>query len=671
MSEVRRLVWTMESAGTQKVQDAITKINTSVSTMSESLKEAGKKATDIGKGLTAKLTLPLVGVGTAGVKMALDVDTGLHKVMTLADKAVLPMKDLQSSIKDMSNESGIAQQELLEATYEALSSGVETSDVLKFVRSGVDLTRAGFTDMTTAIDATTTVLNAYGDDAFDITKIHDIFVQTQDKGKISVDELGKSIGRVIPVASSLGVNVDQIGAGYAMLTARGQNARIATTNLNAMFTELGSTGSNVDKVIRSMSGKSFAQLTEEGHSVGDVLGMVEEYAQNSGLTLNDMFGSMNAGAAATTLLSNGVAGFNAELQGMHDAAGVTQKNAEEMETDALKLQKAMNSLKNAAIEIGAILIPVITKIAEKISDWANKLQGLDDEQKEMIVKIGAVVASIGPMLLILGKVMSLIGSAPAMISNLGTVFGALTSPIGLIIIAVGAFIGVIIHLLQTNEEFRDKMVAAWGAVQNIIQFVGNEMWAIKEVIGLVVEFFVERVQRIAEIFANVVGLISALISGDWAGVWEHAKGVVSGFLGFMLELPKKMLEIGKSIVVNFAKGLKGFGEGLWNKITGKTPEIDSEGVDGSHRTGLPRVPYDGYVAELHRGEEVLTASDPRNRKNASKGAEGVRYNPTYNIAINGDASSQDERKLQRVIERIIEKDRDIFFKKLALSRGVM
>ena len=55
----------------------------------------------------------------------------------------------------------------------------------------------------------------YSDDAFDVSKIHDIFVQTQDKGKISVDELGSSIGRIIPTASSLGINIDQLGASYA------------------------------------------------------------------------------------------------------------------------------------------------------------------------------------------------------------------------------------------------------------------------------------------------------------------------------------------------------------------------------------------------------------------------------------------------------------------------
>lgn len=37
--------------------------------------------------------------------------------------------------------------------------------------------------------------------------------------------------------------------------------------------------------------------------------------------------------------------------------------------------------------------------------------------------------------------------------------------------------------------------------------------------------------------------------------------------------------------------------------------LDSYKIDGSHAAGLYRVPYDGYVAELHRGERVLTSSE--------------------------------------------------------------
>ena len=173
--------------------------------------------------------------------------------------------------------------------YEALSSGIKTEDVTKFTEQGLKLTKAGFTDLPTVIDATTTALNAYGDAAPSVEKIQDIMVKTQDLGKITVDELGKSMGRVIPTAAAAGVGFDQLGAGYAILTARGINASEATTSLNSMLNELASSGTKSDKALREMTGKSFKELTAEGKNIGDVLNIIQENAKSSGLELGDMF----------------------------------------------------------------------------------------------------------------------------------------------------------------------------------------------------------------------------------------------------------------------------------------------------------------------------------------------------------------------------------------------
>ena len=140
------------------------------------------------------------------------------------------------------------------------------------------------------------------------------------------------MGRVIPTASSLGVNLDQLGASYAILTAKGQNASIATTNLNSMLGEMGKTGSKSDKVLRELTGKSFKELVAEGKSVGDVLAVLNEYAEANNLSLADMFGSTTASAAALTLLSDGAEAFNEKVAIMNDSTGTMAENVEKLKT---------------------------------------------------------------------------------------------------------------------------------------------------------------------------------------------------------------------------------------------------------------------------------------------------------------------------------------------------
>lgn len=606
--------------------DAGKKITTVTEKVKKELKDVSKKIGDTGKNLTKKITTPIVGLGTAGAKMALDLDKGIRKVTTLADKSILPYEKIKDEVREISDSSGIAQTEIAEAAYSALSAGVDSANVMKFVRSGIDLTRAGFTDMETAIDATTTVLNAYGDKAYDISKIHDIFVQTQDKGKISVDELGKNIGRVIPTASSLGVNLNQLGASYAILTAKGQNAQLATTNLNSMLDELGKSGSNADKILRQKTGKGFAQLTEDGKSVGEVLGILDEHARKSKQSLKDMFGSGTAGSAAVILLSEGVEGFNKSLADMDGATGKTAENAKTMEDGWLKIQRATTQVKNALIDVGVVIAPYIEKGAEKVSELVDRFNQLDDGTKKNIVKFAGLAAAIGPVLMGASKVISItggiIGIGGKLVGGVTTLAGFLGGPLTLILAGVVAG-GVALY------KNWDK-VSAWATK------TGNR---IKQEWQETKESTVRAWNEMKEGIDRAIGKIK----DGWEGLKDFVKNPIKG-------------------TVNIARNIK-------DKVTGKTV------ADGSHASGLARVPKDNYLANLHKDEEVLTKDDPRNQNNnkspyvPAKEKRGftVLFNPSYSVEIKGSATEKEANELVAKIDKQTRKTVQEMFYELSLQ----
>ena len=596
------------AAAIKEMDGATSKLSDTAMKVAKKLKEMEKSFSKVGKGLMKKVTTPIIGLGTAGTKMALDLEHGVRKITTLADTDILPVSKIREEIREISDTSGVAQTEVAEAVYDALSAGVDTANVMEFVRSGIDLTRAGFTDMATAIDATTTVLNAYGDDAFEISKIHDIFVQTQDKGKISVDELGKSIGRVIPTASSLGVNLDQLGASYAILTARGQKAELATTNLNAMLNELGATGSKSDKALREIAGKSFAQLTKEGKTVGDVLGMLDEYAKANNLTLKDMFGSMNAGSAALTLLSEGVEGYNTMLAEMDGATGKTAENAKTMEDGWFKINKAITQVKNTLIDVGAVLAPYIEMAATKVSELTEKFNGLDEGTKSNIMKFIGLAAATGPVILGVSKIIGVVGSVISiggkLVGGISTVMGVLGGPLTL---ALAGAVVAGIALYKNWDKIKEGAKKVWEATTKIVESAVSK------------------------------------IKGYWEGLKNFLKHPIKG-------------------VVNIFRRDKG-------------AKAD---VDGSHATGLARVPFDGYIAELHKGEEVLTADDPRNINNyrnvtrtrttqTTTNSPTITYNPVFNIEVNGNATEREITDLENRMRKVARESFQDFFYELSLQ----
>ena len=409
--------------------------------------KVGKACEKVGGSLQSfgtKLTGLGTAVGGVTVKMAADFETTMAKVSTLTSDGMY--QSLHDGILDMSGRLGVDANEIGEAIYQGLSSGVSESNIQDFTEKMIKLSKGGFTSVTTATDLTTTALNAYGLEITETDHLMDVFITTQAKGKTTVDQLASSMGQVIPIASSLGVNIDQLGASYAILTANGISTSESGTKLKSMFEELGDSGSDVSEILINKTGKSFKELTAEGMSTGDVLEILKQHADESGVGLNELFSSSEAGSAALILAKDGAAGFNEELKGMAESSGVAaDAYAKVSDTFSEKCNKLKERFKEVGIAIGENLIDIIEqKVLPALEDFADWLGNLDEDQIDNIatmvewaVKIGAVVTAFGVLTKGVSGVINILGTANSVISTLSGLFGGGASAAGTMASALG------------------------------------------------------------------------------------------------------------------------------------------------------------------------------------------------------------------------------------------
>lgn len=569
--ELRELIWKLSAAGAGKFSDDIKKADGQVDDlknsmektdkatkstfkgMQESLKSTGSKLKSIGGGMAktgavmTAATLPLAIKLKQGISDARDLDTAIRQVTTLSDENILPTAELKKVTKRISNESGIMQTEVANAMYEALSSGINTEDVVGFTEQGLKLAKAGFTDLPTVIDATTTALNAYGDEAMDVKKIQDIMVKTQDLGKITVDELAKSMGRVIPTAAASGVGLDQLGAGYSLLTARGMDASLATTTMNSMLAELSATGTKSDKALRQMTGKSFKELTAEGKNIGEVLDIINNSAKSAGLGLSDMFGNLNAGKAAESIMKVGVDVYTGTLQQMRESDGAVEANFKKMMGDELDKAKAVEQIRNAFIDMGTQVLPIIANITKKIGDLAQKFQELSPKQQKILGAIALGVVAIGPVLTMLGGLALAIGT-------ISTGLGGILLPVLGVTAGLAALVAGGVLLISNWDLIKEKARAFSESIKS-----------------------------------KLGGACDYVKSG-----FESLKGSVNN----ALESIKSKWESVREFFSNPIKGVVTVANNIKDRVMKKIP---------SHATGLDSVPYDNYTANLHKGEMVLTS----------------------------------------------------------------
>ncbi len=419
------------------------------------------------------------------VKAAMDYETALAKVGTIADGTKVPMETMSKEIMALSNSTGIAATALADDVYNAISAGQDTADAVNFVTYSTKLAKAGFAESAQTLDVLTTILNAYGLEADEVGRVSDMLIQTQNKGKVTVAELSSVMGKIIPTAKSNGVALEQITAGYAIMTSKGIAAAETTTYMNSMLNELGKSGTTADKALRAAAGKGFKELMAEGKSLSEVLNILQEDAAKGGKSLADVFGSAEAGKAAVTLLSDGVEGFNEQVTNMlaaSDGIGATQAAFEKMEdTTAARMEKAKNSIANLGVVLGQQLLPVVGTLADKVAGVVTKVSEFAQQNpkavqtalKAVAAFAGLRVAGLGTKLGFLEIKKGFLGIKTAFESfkalraaeQLGGVAakaGGIVTKVGPIVAIIAAIGAAIYYVANNLEDVRAKIQKTFG-----------------------------------------------------------------------------------------------------------------------------------------------------------------------------------------------------------------
>ncbi|MBX7399059.1 phage tail tape measure protein [Clostridium chauvoei] len=500
----------------------------------------GEGLSKAGSNLTKFVSLPLAGFGVGLTKMSVDFESSFAKVSTLLDSNVVDFNKYKKDLLKASSDSKVAIDEFSEAVYGSISAGVDQTKAIEFTTNFMKLAKGGFTDGAKAVDVLTTAINGYGLKAEDATRISDLLITTQNLGKTTVDELASSMGAVIPVASSVNYGVEELSASYAQLTKNGIATAESGTYLKSMLSELGKSGSITDKTLRQLTGKGFSDLKKEGKSTTEILGMINNEANKNGKTLKDMFGSVEAGSAALVLMKGDGKEYNEMLESMGKSAGATQAAFDKMDaTPAEQMKGAINKLKNSGIELGASLVPAFNKMADIISGLAEKFNGLSDEQKENILKWGAIAIAAGPVLKIIGggiqtfaslksilggtsKALKIFKTGAGLASKASALLGAVTGS-AVSITGVGGLLTSLGGMAVAAAPF-----VAGAAVVGVAAY-GIHKTLSKEVIPTV-DLFADKVEHTSTMVGNQYGAMTRQVKTNTIEISESTKTAVKAYM---------------------------------------------------------------------------------------------------------------------------------------------
>jgi len=504
---------------------------------------AGTLIADLVKTASSQLT----NLAQSAIRNGSVYETSLAKVGTIADLGKLSIQKLGSQITDMSNTMGIAATDIAEAAYQAISAGQDTANAVEFAGQAAKLATAGFTSTTSAVDILTTALNAYGLSADQATHISDVLLTTQNLGKTSVDELSSSMGKVIPLAAAYNVSVENLSSGLAVMTANGIATAEATTYTKSMLNELGDTGSSVGKILQQQTGKSFAQLSADGKSLGDVLQVLYDSVGDDGTAFAGLWSSVEAGTGALSLVSGGADKFNGVLGQMVDSAGATDSAYQTM-TDTF--QHSMESLQTTAENLSIDLFEAMEPGLKEAANWGT----------DCLNTLTSALNEGGPA--------AMLDAASGILENLTA--GVVQKIPGLASAATQVITKLVQYLADHQDEIFDAGIQLLE--QLIIGITDNLPQLIAAAAELIAKFSAALISHLPDLLNCGAALLTTLVDGiirSIENLGEAALACIAKLTGVWDGSMDEWGHIGENIVTGLLNGITGMWDTLVSTVKGK------------------------------------------------------------------------------------------------------
>ena len=616
--ELRRLQ--EQAATTNATLEKIDAVGAKMESVGDSIAGAGKKM--------MPLTTVIGGLGVAAVKTAADFDSSMSQVAAISGAAGDDLQALRDKAREMGEKTKFSASEAADAmTYMAMA-GWKSKDMISGIDGIMSLAAASGEDLATTSDIVTDALTAFGLSAKDSGHFADILAAASSNANTNVSMMGETFKYCAPIAGALGFSAEDTAEAIGLMANAGIKSSQAGTALRTIMNNL---AGDV-----KISGRAIGEVTIATTNADGSMRDLSDILADCRVAFGNLTESEKANAAESLVGKNAMSGFLALVnaapadiaklsRAIDNCDGSAEKMAATMQDNlAGQLTILKSQLQELAISFGEILMPAIRNIVSKIQGFIDKLNGMDEGTKQAIVKIGLLVAAIGPLLIVIGNVISKTGTALRAFSSLGkgvlqlsynfqngiglagklgTALGGISAPVLAVVAVIGTLVAAFMHLWNTNDGFREAIIGTWNKIKETVSgfcqgivdrlnALGFEFKDILDVLktawdafcSLLAPVFEGVFNNIANILSTVTGVITGILdvfigifTGNWSQAWTGVKEIFSSIWNGISSFFSNILNVIKG-VADVVLGwfgtswnevwtnVKAFFENIWNGI---------------------------------------------------------------------------------------------------------
>ena len=447
------------------------KFNRGMTDVEKATVRIGKKLEAVGKRMTMTVTLPLLALGGAAVKMSADFDKAMTESLAIMGDISPAMRaEMEKTAKQMSEESTFAASSLAESYFFLASAGMDAAQSIKALPVVAKFAQAGAFDLATATDLLTDAQTALGLSSKDATenqknliRVADVLVKANTLANASVLQFSESLtNRAAAALVNVNKSMEEGVATLAAFADKGVKGQVAGMRLAMMLNAL-DIAARKNKKAWEENEIALFDAQGEMRSIGDIIGSLESAlggltTEQRSATLAQLGFNIRTKASILTLMgsSEKIKQWEKDLK----SAGGTMETVAKKQLEAFSNQMKLfrNELVNVGIQIGDILIPIIKEFVEDhIKPAVRWFSGLSESSKIMTIKFAGLAAATGPLLYVFAKVL-------VILPKLRMAFALMTGPIGIMIAAattLGIVLGKVIDGYKAKQDAEmDAMVEA-------------------------------------------------------------------------------------------------------------------------------------------------------------------------------------------------------------------
>ncbi len=592
------------------------------------LSGAGKTLTSVGTTLTKNVTVPLLGIGAAGLKVAMDFEKGMSEVKAISGATGTQFEALKNKAVELGGSTAFSANEVAAAMTEMAKAGWSSQQIIDGMGGVLNAAAASGEGLAAVSTIVADAITGFGLEAKESTKVADLLTQAANSGTIGIDDLGESFKYIAPVAGSMGLSIEDVTTALAAMSKSGIKGSQAGTSLRGVLTRM---VKPTDQVADAMKDLGIVLTNQDGTFksldtiVGDMRGKFSGLTDKQKTYYAAVLAGQEGMSGLLSLLNLTQEEYDEIAESMDNAKGTAEETAKVMQDNlASKIEQLGGSLESLAIKLADLVLPYLQSFVVWLTSLVDKFAALDPETQKTILKFAGLVAAAGPVITIIGKITSVAGTlitsfgkvsagfaavkaggtaGAGVLAKFGGALAGVTGPMVAVAAVIGVLAAAFTNLWKTNEDFRYNITSTWESIKATFQnfadgiverlnSLGFSFTSIAEVLSAVwtgfcnllapifqgaFDLIANGLSVVLDNILNIVDFFVAIFTGNWQGAWDAVVAIFSSIWNGIVNIFQIVTETLRGILDTVCSwfgttwdstwsAISAFFMGIWNGI---------------------------------------------------------------------------------------------------------